>query len=166
MPNLKTNKSIVINTSPWIALSLCKQTSIIKKLYNNVFIPETVRNEILAGGNKGIGVHELHKADWLNVEKVKDIQKINLLYELEKGEAEVIVLAIEKGINQVLIDEKIARQQAKILNLNVIGTLGLLLKAKNKGLIKELKPLIKSIVDGGYWIKDNIIEAILKEAGE
>ncbi|MBU1678820.1 MAG: hypothetical protein KKD86_08190 [Bacteroidetes bacterium] len=62
---------------------------------------------ILIGAKRRIGVNE---SGWLIVEKVKDIKKIKLLYELEKGEAEVIVLAIEKGISHVLVDEKIALQ--------------------------------------------------------
>jgi uncharacterized protein len=78
---------------------------------------------------------------------VHDKKKLELLYELDKGEAEVIILAKEQNIKKVLIDEKIARQQAKILGLEVIGTLGLLLKAKNKGLLSFIKPLIKKILD-------------------
>jgi predicted nucleic acid-binding protein len=85
---------------------------------------------------------------------------------LERGEAEVIVLAKEKGIKHVLIDEKIARQQAGIQELNVIGTLGLLLKAKKKGLLSSIKPLILNIRDNGIWIKDEIVNGILKDAGE
>lgn len=146
------SKSIVINTSPWIALSLCNQTSLLNQLYSQVLMPTTVKDEILVGGKKGVGVKELNVSGWL--------------YELEKGEAEVIVLAIEKGIKLVLIDEKIARLQAKVLNLDVIGTLGLLLKAKKRRLIENIKPLISSIVEGGYWTKEDIIEGILKAAGE
>lgn len=126
----------------------------------------TVNKEILASGKSGIGVKELGESTWLKKEKVKDIKKVKLLYELEEGEAEVIILAMEKGIKQVLIDEKVARLQAKILGLEVIGTLGVLLKAKKKGLIKRLKPVINSIVEGGIWIKDDIVKGILKDAGE
>ena len=160
------NKSIIINTSPWIALSLCKQTSLLDKLYEEVFMPAAIKDEILAGGKKEVGIKELNESGWLKVEKVKDIKKVKLLYELERGEAEVIILALEKGIKLVLIDEKIARLQAKVLNLEVMGTLGLLLKAKKRKLIENIKPLINSIIKGGYWLKEDIIEGILKEAGE
>lgn len=129
----KFHKSVVINTSPWIALSLCKQTSLLNKLYDEVFIPQTVKEEILADGTSGIGVKELHSSPWIKIESVNDAKKVELLYELEQGEAEVIILAMERGIKQVLIDEKIARLQSKVFNLNVVGTLGLLLKAKKKG---------------------------------
>lgn len=88
------------------------------------------------------------------------------MYELEQGEAEVIVLAKEKKIKKVLIDEKVARLQARILGLDVIGTLGLLLKAKRKGLVSSIKPLIKKILDNDIWIKDEIVQGILRDAGE
>jgi hypothetical protein len=77
---------------------------------------------IMAGGKRGIGIHELEGSPWIKIGKVSDIEKIKLLHELDQGEAEVIILAKEKEINQVLIDERVARIQAKALGLNVIGT--------------------------------------------
>lgn len=159
-------KSVVVNTSPWIALSICGQTSLLNKLYNEVYIPYGVRDEIVAGGKHGIGVKELMTSSWLKIEKVSDIGKLELLYELEQGEAEVIVLAKEKGIKHVLIDEKIAGQQAKIFGLKVIGTPGLLLKAKKKGLLSSIKPLIIKMLDNGIWIKKEIVDGILRDASE
>jgi len=163
---INKGKGIVVNTSPWIALSTCGQVSLLEKLYDDIYIPIGVRDEIMAGGKEGIGVRELLESSWIKIEKVFDIEKIKLLYELEQGEAEVIILAREKGINQVLIDEKVARLQAKILGLDVIGTLGLLLKAKKRGLIPAIKPLIDRILKHGIWIKDEIVKGILKEAEE
>jgi predicted nucleic acid-binding protein len=157
---------IVVNTSPWIALSICGQIPLLKKIYNEVYIPLGVKEEILAGGKQGIGVRELKESSWLRIGKVLDIEKVKLLYELEQGEAEVIILAKEKGIKQVLVDEKVARLQAKVLGLNVIGTLGLLLKAKKGGMISSLKPLIAKILENGIWIKDEIVKGILKDAME
>lgn len=159
-------KGIVVNASPWIALSICGQTSLLNKLYNEVYIPYGVKDEIMAGGKHDIGVKELKTSPWLKIEKVSDIGKLELLYELEQGEAEVIVLAKEKGIKHVLIDEKIARQQAKIFGLKVIGTLGLLLKAKKKGLLSSIRPLIIKILDNGIWIKEEVVDGILRDASE
>jgi predicted nucleic acid-binding protein len=163
---INKGKGIVVNTSPWIALSICGQISLLEKLYDDVYIPIGVRDEIMAGGKEGIGVRELLESSWIKIERVFDIEKIKLLYELEQGEAEVIILAREKGINQVLIDEKVARMQAKVLGLNVIGTLGLLLKAKKNGLLPSIKLSIDKILEGGIWIKENIIKGILKDASE
>lgn len=159
-------EGIVVNTSPWIALSICGQIPLLKKLYSDVYIPQHVKKEIMTGGKEGFGVKELKTTPWLKIEKVLDIGKVELLYELDQGEAEVIILAKEKAIKNVLIDEKIARQQAKILSLNVIGTLGLLLKAKKKGILPSIRPSITKILDNGIWIKEEIVNGILKAAGE
>ena len=159
-------KGIAVNTSTWIALSICGQISLLEKLYSEVYIPYHVKEEIMAGGDQGVGVYELNTCSWVKVEKVADIEKVNLLYELEKGEAEVIILAKERVIKHVLIDEKVARLQAKVLGLEVIGTLGLLLKAKKKGILRSIKPHVSKLLDNGIWIKKEIVEGILKTAGE
>lgn len=65
-----------------------------------------------------------------------------------------------------MIDERVARLQAKVLGLDVIGTLGLLLKAKKKGLLLSIKPSITMMLGNGIWIKDEIVNGILKDAGE
>lgn len=163
---IEKQERLVVNTSPWIALSICGQTSLLNELYNEVYIPYGVKEEIVAGGKQGIGIKELRTSPWLKIENVSDMSKVELLYELEQGEAEVVVLAKEKGIKHVLIDEKIARHQAMILGLKVIGTLGLLLKAKKKGLLLSIKPLITRIRENGIWIKEEIVKGILKDAGE
>ncbi len=162
----KGEKRIVVNTSPWIALSICGQNHLLKILYDEIYIPVKVKEEILAGGERGVGVSELKASPWVKVEKVVDVEKVKLLYELEQGEAEVIILAKEKGIKQVMIDEKIARLQAKILGLEVIGTLSLLLKAKKRGILSAIKPLIIKMIDNAIWIKEEIVYGILKEAEE
>ncbi|MEB2309915.1 MAG: DUF3368 domain-containing protein [Candidatus Brocadiaceae bacterium] len=120
----------------------------------------------MAGGRNSFGVYELETCEWVRIEKVNDIEKVKLLYDLEQGEAEVIILAKEKGIQHVLIDEKVARLQAKVLGLNVIGTLGILLMAKKNGLLNAIKPAIAKIQENGIWIRDEIVIGILKNAGE
>jgi len=163
---INKGKGIVVNTSPWISLSVCGQICLLERLYRDVYVPMSVRDEIVAGGRRGVGVHELEGSPWIKIGKVSDIEKIKLLHELDQGEAEVIILAKEKEINQVLIDERVARMQAKVLGLNVIGTLGLLLKAKKEGLLSSVKPSIDKILESGIWIKEDIAMGILKDAGE
>lgn len=160
------NKSIVVNTSPWIALSICGKVSLLKELYSEAYLPVGVKDEIMEGAKKGPGIEELKICKWLKIGKIKDAEKINFLYELSRGEAEVMILAKERNIRQVLIDEKVARLQAKILGLEVIGTLGLLLKAKKLKVISSVKPLVEKMVQGGIWIDKDLIKGILREAGE
>ena len=76
---------IVVNASPWIALSICGQTDILGKLYNEVYMPFAVKREILAGRKK-VGVRELNKSHWLKIENVIGGEKAEFLYELDRGE--------------------------------------------------------------------------------
>ena len=71
---------IVVNASPWIALSICGQIPLLKKIYGEVHIPVGVKEEILAGGKQGIGVRELGASSWIKIEKVVDIEKVKLLF--------------------------------------------------------------------------------------
>lgn len=98
--------------------------------------------------------------------EIKDSVKVSLLHELDRGEAEVIILAQEQTAYEVIIDEKVARMQALVLGLEVVGTLGLLLRAKKRGFVDEIRPLIDHILEGGIHIHEDIVYGILREAGE
>jgi len=65
-----------------------------------------------------------------------------------------------------LIDEYWARRIAEYKGLKYTGTLGVLLKAKKKGLIKELKSLLDELVSRGFWISTDLYNDVLKEAEE
>jgi len=84
----------------------------------------------------------------LQIEKVTDRKMVKLLkMQLGYGESEVIALALEKGIDRVIIDDKQARKVADKLGLKVIGTLGILILAKEKQVIKEVRPLVLSMME-------------------
>ena len=86
--------------------------------------------------------------------------------QLHDGEVEVMILAKEICANLVVIDDKNAKKHAKYLGINVIGTLGILLKAKQEGFIQEIKPLLLELRDKGIYIGDNIINICLKATNE
>jgi hypothetical protein len=86
---------------------------------------------------------------------------------LDAGEATVIGLARELGADFVLIDERKARKIARtVYNLKVIGSVRVLVEAKNRGLLDKVGEAINGMRDGGYWIGDSIVAAALKQAGE
>lgn len=86
--------------------------------------------------------------------------------ELDLGESEAIALALESHAKLVVIDEKEARQYAEMFNIKKAGVIGLLIQAKNKGLIKCLKPYLDSIIAEGFWINKQLYQQILKEENE
>jgi len=156
---------IVSNTTPIISLLKISRLDILKELYSEISIPYAVFQEIEAGKNKGY-YQDLSNIDWIKIVKIQDKQALKYFLDLDAGEAEAIVLATEIGADLILIDEKLGRFHAKHADLKVTGTIGVLIKAKNKGIVKDLKSLLYELTEKEVWISDRLIDDILKQAGE
>jgi uncharacterized protein len=129
------------------------------------YIPQEVFNEIEAGKNKKYYLNLL-TFEWIKIEQIQDRKSIAYFLDLDKGEAEAIVLATESEADLILLDESLGRFHAKHAGLRVTGTIGILVKAKKQGLISELKPLILELKDKGVWFSESLIERILELANE
>jgi predicted nucleic acid-binding protein len=126
----------IVNSTPIISLSVLGKLDLLKSVFTEVIVPKAVFDEVFAKGSDKIGSKELASTTWIKVMETTNIlSKSSIMLELDEGEAEVITLAKEKSIDTVVIDEFAGRQYASLLGLNVIGTLGILLASKNKGLI-------------------------------
>ena len=157
---------IVVNATPVIALALVNQLDLLKRLYGQVSIPPAVRAEVLAGKSGSPGFAELQSVKWIRVVPLRDPQRADLLSDLDRGEAEVIALAQELNAELVIIDERLARRHAKRLGLKLTGTLGILVKAKQRGLVPAVKPLIEQLQQSGIRLADFVIDEALQLAGE
>lgn len=132
---------VVSNTTPIISLLKIGKLSILKELYNEIYVPKEVYNELEKGKNKEY-YKDLSKIDWIKIREIMDEKPLSYFLDLDKGEAETIVLANEIEADLTIIDETLGRFQAKNANLKITGTLGILLKAKKDGHIQEIKPLL------------------------
>ncbi len=158
---------VVVNTTPIIALALIGQLDLLQHLYREVVIPLAVQHEVLAGGSDGIGATELQRANWIRITPLQDPRRADLLLsDLDRGEAEVIALAQELNADLVVVDERLARRHAGRLGLALTGTLGVLLKAKEQGLVPAVGPLIDQLRHGGIRLSEAVVAEALKLAGE
>ncbi len=157
---------VVVNTTPIIALSLVHRLDLLRDLYGRVLIPPAVQAEVLSGGTSGVGLNEIQESNWIRVQALGDPARADLLSDLDRGEAEVIALAQELGAGLVIIDERLARQHARRLNLKLTGTLGFLLEAKARRLVPAVKPLIEQLVSGGIHLHPALVNETLRLAGE
>lgn len=159
---------IVSNTTPLIAFSSLQKFDLLKKLFGKIYIAEAVFHEAtIAKKEKDNLVFDIFQADWVQTVKVKDRLAVEvLLDELDLGEAETIVLAKEINADWILMDEKKGRRKLTQLGLAKIGTIGLLLKAKEIGLLTEIKPEINKLIETSFNLRDSVIHTILKQANE
>ncbi len=159
---------IVSNTSPLNNLAAIDQLDLLRELYSTIMIPEGVYQELMAVETPIHVSTQIQTTQWIKVEKVASLTQIALLQQqLDRGEAEAIALAIQLKADLLLIDEKQGRRVANNLNITLTGILGILITAKQKGLIKDVKPLLEKLKNqAGFWIKPNLYQNILQRVGE
>ncbi len=159
-------RKVIVNATPIISLALIGKLALLHELYGEVIVPSAVWEEVAIGGIGRIGATELRQSDWIHVTSLQDPSRADLLFDLDRGEAEVIALAQELKADLVILDERLARRQAKRLRLAVTGTLGILIKAKQRGLIPAVKPLISRLQQGGIRLGDALVAEALLLADE
>ncbi len=162
---VKEGLLVVSNSSIIIALARICHLDLMEKLFKKVIVPEAVWKEVTVEGKPGR--EKILRARFIHVEKTGNKRLVAFLEEfVDRGEAEAIVLALELNADLLLIDDRDARNLAKKLGLQVMGTLGVLALAKYIGLIREVKPIIDKLIETGFWISRRILEVFLRELGE
>ena len=135
---------VVSDTSPLINLAAIDHLWLIPKIYGQVIIPQAVFNEIVVVGAGEPGADKIQSADWVTVKICPPSSLlIQLMHDLDPGEAEAIALAVEIGADRILMDEKRGRQIALHHSVKPVGVLGVLLRAKPENLILRKVGLTK-----------------------
>jgi uncharacterized protein len=140
-------------------------SKILNKIYSEICIPTAVYNEIEAGRDKPF-YRDLSKIDWIKIIEIKNQNALKYFLDLDSGEAEAIVLATEIKADLIIMDEKLGRFHAKHADLKVTGIIGVLIKAKQQGIITEIKPLLSELIEKNIWIGDKLMNEILAQTGE
>lgn len=159
---------VVSDTSPINNLAAINHLHLLQQLYEIVFIPEAVYRELTEPDLVVAGSIEVQTLDWIQTRTVTNLIVIEALAnELDRGEAEAIALALELGAEQVLIDERRGRRIAARFNLRYTGILGILVEAKNRGLISDLKPLLDALINqAGFWVAAPLYNSVLQMVNE
>jgi uncharacterized protein len=157
---------IVCNAGPLIALAGIQMLPLLQKLHPRVLLADAVYHE-LTNSERFAGQTGLFNLPWLEKRKVAALLDPLLSAELGPGEAETIALAVQTGAERVLIDERKGRRFAELVyHLKVTGTGGILLAAKQAGLVNEIRPLMTQMRDNGYFLSARLIDGICESAGE
>jgi predicted nucleic acid-binding protein len=143
------------DTSPIRALPHLGLMTLLQDLYDQVIVPPAVATE-LSRARRRIPPIDVNQFPFVAVQAPMDQDRVfRLRQSLHVGEAEAVVRALETGSSAILIDESKARRLAQSLGMRVIGVLGVLLDAKQQGLIPAVRPLIDDL-QNNLWRIDNI----------
>lgn len=133
-----------------------------------VMVPRAVWREVVEAGKGRPDSEEVSSRSWIEVREVEDTSLVSLLVaELDEGEAEAIALAREKQSPLILLDEKDARQVARRLGFQTLGTVGILIWARRAGMFASLREQLHVLqTDGRFRLSTAVHQEALRIVGE
>jgi hypothetical protein len=159
---------VVSDTSPLTNLAAIGQLDLLRQLYVEVHIPNAVWDELNAGDKNWPGYESVVAASWIKRHGVQNRPLVVALRrDLDRGEAEGIALALELKAELILLDEREGRHAAEQLGLQVVGVIGVLLEAKAKGLLTQVRSQLDALRQiAGFYLSEPLYQAALRLAGE
>lgn len=158
---------IVADSGPLIVFARCQQLELLQQVVKEIVVPLTVYEECTRETHKP-GAQSLITARQINLIIVRSNAETPAelkIAPLDKGEMSALALALEMKC-PVLMDERIGRMVAKQNSIAVIGSLGVLLKAKQMGLIEQIRPILDAWQKNGYFISAALKTEALQLAQE
>ncbi len=156
---------VIADSSALVALSICQALPLLETLFEKVYVPDAVYKEVCIKGKSEADV----LTDYLNT-RIKSIQtdktQIMNATNLGSGEQEAIALYMELSADLLIIDDARAKKIAYANGLEVMGSVGILLLAKQRGLINKIRPMLNLLAVSDIHLGANVIEKALKLAGE
>lgn len=151
----------VVNASPLIYLSHAGLVDILQVEGSTVHVPRTVSEEILRRGPADPTARVLSSTAWLQqVVPVPPSSKV-LFWKLGPGETSVLSWALAHPGSVAIVDDLAARRCAEVLEIPLMGTLGLVLKAKRQGVLSTARPAIEKLLAAGMYLSGKIIDQAL-----
>ena len=152
---------VISDTSPIHYLVLISQADLLPALYTDVFVPEAVAEELNQSATPEPVRHWIaHRPSWFQVVPVKTSLSLMSLADLDRGEHDAILLALHLKADLVLMDDREGVEEARRLGLTVTGTLGVLDRAAERGLI-ELAPVLASLRQTNFRIDPALLDRLL-----
>jgi hypothetical protein len=150
--------AVVSDSGPLIALERIEQLQLLPELFTRILIPPAVEKEVAS---------RWILPGWVVVRPLGRPPRLGrLALSLGAGEREAIGLSLEIAAAHLLVDDKAARRLAKSLRLPIIGTLGLLLAAKRRGLLPTVRPHLDALQRASFYLTRDLYARVLAEAGE
>lgn len=160
-------KLIVADASPLIVLARASQLRILPLVAGKVIVPDVVAHECTHDQNLpgARAISEAFAKGWLKPQPKTPLVEPIIAAGLDLGESMALALAVALKA-PILIDERIGRQAAFAQSLRVVGSIGILLLAKKRGLIERVAPAIQDLKREGLYISPELEQEALRRAGE
>jgi len=131
-----------------------------------VIVPAEVRAEVGRRGPDDPTVQAMDAASWLEVVPSPELPERVLAWNLGPGESAVLALVLEAKDRTAILDDRPARRCASMLGIPFLGTLALVLRAKELGMIPLARPVLERLRSEGMYLSDVVLKKALAEVGE
>lgn len=159
--------TVVLDSSALITLARIGRLELLRRIVDEIHVPNAVFEEVVQKGAGRPGSVEVAQARWIRRRDVRDVVSVERLSaRVGRGEAEAIVLAKELGADVLVIDDAVARRLAEADGHYVVGLPGLLIYAKQQGLVTEIKSLLDEMLAAGFFLDNSRYQSLLREADE
>ena len=155
----------VVNASPIISLANCGCLELINKLCDEAVVPQSVVDEIIAGPESDPARLAIEGGWGIRIRSPVPCTDL-IEWGLGAGETAVLALALERSPATVVLDDAVGRACAKAMNVQVIGTIGIIIRAKKRSLIPSAATAIASLRDTGLYLSDDVVAGALRYCGE
>jgi len=157
----------VVNSSPLIVLFKSQQAELLPQMFSEILVPGAVWAEITAPGAEDAAAVQLPSVSWARQVQVSVIAPEVASWDLGLGESAVLSQVLLTPANSAaIVDDRAARRCAQSLGLVTIGTGGLLIRAKRRGLISSVSQRIQALREAGLWLSDDLVNLLKIQAGE
>lgn len=176
---------VIADAGPLIGLARIGRLDLLHRLFGTVSVTRWVADEVLNGGEFPdlAALKAAFTEPWLQLAdladtdadadadaRLEECRALINLHQIDMCEASALVLAQQLATQGtaalLLIDEHRGRQAAQHCQVAIIGTAGLLVLAKQAGAVDKVRPLLLALRDGGYFLSDRLVEAVLAQSGE
>ncbi|MFY9341938.1 MAG: DUF3368 domain-containing protein [Planctomycetota bacterium] len=159
-----TESLLVTDSSPLIGLARIGRLELLLRLKFDVVVPDAVWHEVTALRRPGAA--EVVAARWIRVLTPEPHAVAALRMLVGEGEAGAIALAQAHPQCLLLADDSRARRLAKQLGLHCTGTLGILRRARDAGLLAAVRPEVAALREHGLFLAPALTERFLRGIGE
>ncbi len=157
---------VISNSSPLQYLYQADVLDLLPALFGQVCVPEAVVAELEEGRRRSVPLPTLADLSWLQVRTVRNRTLLPLVTHLGDGEKEVLALGRELSDALLLLDDRDARRHAHALELEISGTLGVLLLAKERGILDAVRPVLDRLQALRFRLDARTRQSVLELAGE
>ena len=156
----------VVNASPLIFLSRGGHLRLLRSVAAQLWVPRAVAEELRVRGADDVTASQLSSCSWLSIRETADIPPTIMQWGLGPGESAVLAEVLGLPGSRAVIDDLAGRKCAASLGIPVIGTLGIVLRARRQGIISAARPVVEDLLRGGMFLSRSLLDRALALVGE